>query len=100
MEPRIATYGEFWPFYLREHSKHATKQWHVYGTLAGIVVGAYLGVTCHAAYLLTGFIIGYGCSWYSHFFIEKNRPATFKYPLWSFISDFRMAFLFLTGKLK
>src|SRR5688572_19551421 len=96
---RIKTYEEFWPFYLQEHSKLNTKRFHVYGTLAGIAIGGYLAVACHAAWILLGFAIGYGCSWYSHFFIEKNRPATFKYPAWSFISDFRMMYLFLAGKL-
>ena len=49
--------------------------------------------------ILAGLIAGYGCAWIGHFFIEHNRPATFKYPLWSFAGDYHMFFLWLTGQL-
>lgn len=98
-EKRIRTYAEFWPYYLREHANQQTKVWHAIGTL--LVVAALAGALvfqCAWLLVLVPFL-GYGPAWYSHFFIEKNRPATFRYPLWSLISDFRMAYLFLLHRL-
>ena len=98
-QKRFETYAEFWPFYMQEHSKPATQALHVAGTIMGIVLAIFLIADGHAWYALLCPIVGYGFAWYSHFFIQKNRPATFQYPLWSFISDFKMAYLFLIGKL-
>ena len=101
MKPkRIETYREFWPFYLQEHSCKATKQLHILGTLLGLACAIYLGATDRWAWLPLSLVFGYGFAWYSHFFIQKNRPATFRYPLWSFISDFRMMWHYLTGRLR
>lgn len=96
---RIQTYQEFWPFYLEQHS-HITTRWlHTVGLFLGATVGA--GLLKNGIWwgIPIGIACGYSLAWISHFFIEKNRPATFTYPLWSFISDFRMAFLMLIGRL-
>ena len=96
---KLKTYAEFWPIYLKLHSKKGTQRLHVVGLLLGIgtlVTGLFLN---HWGFLILAPLLGYGFAWFSHFFIEKNRPATWAYPWWSFISDFRMAILFLTGKL-
>lgn len=97
---RIQTYQEFWPFYLKEHSKKATRNWHYVGSTIGFICLVLFFVTFQARFILLGLVAGYACAWFSHFTIEKNRPATFKYPLWSLASDWKMWFLWLTGGLK
>lgn len=97
---RIKTYAEFWPCYLREHSKPLTKRIHLAGTVVVIAVVIYAVATQCWSCLWLAPLAGYGFAWFSHIFVERNRPATFKYPLWSFISDFRMAWWMLTGRLK
>jgi len=99
MGTRIQTYREFWPFYLREHSHPWTRRVHVFGTVVAVTVAVYYIVTGHFTCLWLPLVIGYGFAWPAHILIEKNRPATFKYPAWSFISDFKMAFLYLTFQL-
>ena len=98
-EHEINSFAEFWPHYVAEHSRPATRMLHAIGTLAGTV--------CVAAFLLSGrwfllplaLVPGYGLAWVAHFFIEHNRPASFKYPLWSFLADYKMVALMLTGRM-
>ena len=96
---RIGSYGAFWPYYLREHAKPGTRQIHYVGTTLMLLAFATFIVTGNVLWLLATPIAGYGFAWVGHFFIEHNRPATFKYPLWSFISDLRMYFTWLAGRL-
>lgn len=99
MAERITTYRAFWPYYLREHSRPSTRAVHFFGTgLASVCFVAGL-VTGRIELILLALFAGYGPAWFGHFFLEKNRPATFTYPLWSLLSDFRMAFAWLTGRL-
>ncbi|MDY7230101.1 DUF962 domain-containing protein [Hyalangium rubrum] len=99
MTERIRTYAEFWPFYLREHANPATRWMHFVGTSAGVGLGIAAAVLGKASLVPAALVASYGMAWVSHFGIEKNRPASFKYPLWSFISDFRMLGLMATGQL-
>eukprot|EP00884_Botryococcus_braunii_P005187 jgi/Botrbrau1/1466/Bobra.178_3s0023.1 len=96
---RISSYQEFWPFYLHEHSKRSTRTWHFAGTGVVILISSVAALSRKPKLLLAAPVAGYGPAWFAHFFIENNRPATFKYPLWSLVSDFRMFFLWLSGKL-
>jgi hypothetical protein len=99
MSEGFKSFDEFWPYYLREHAKPVTRALHFAGTGAGLlltIVALFLG---NYWLLLVALICGYGPAWIGHYFIEKNRPATFRHPLWSLIADFRMFFFFITGRL-
>ena len=97
--PRIETYREFWPFYLRQHANPDTRLWHIVGTgTASVLLVAALASFSYELFFAS-LLVGYGPAWASHFAIEKNRPATLRYPLWSLISDYRMASAWLTGRL-
>ena len=96
---RIESYSEFWDFYVREHSKPATRWLHFTGTAFGIFLLAFC-IWSRRWYLIPlCFVVGYAFAWFAHFVVEKNKPATFKYPLWSFISDYKMMWYMLTGKM-
>lgn len=96
---RFETYGAFWPYYLREHRRSDTRLLHFIGTGLGLGIAGWAIWTGEYWYLLAALVSGYLFAWLSHFFLEKNRPATFRYPLWSFASDFRMLACWLTGRL-
>ena len=98
-ERSCRTYAEFWPHYLREHAKPSTRTVHYIGTALVIAFALALAVTGKWWWLLAMPLAGYGFAWFGHFFIERNRPATFTYPLWSLASDLRMFFLAVAGKL-
>jgi hypothetical protein len=98
-EERIQSFEEFWPFYLREHSNPLCRALHYAGTTAALGTVAAAAITLNPAWLLATPIVGYGPAWIGHFFIEKNKPASFKYPVWSFMGDFKMLACFLRGRI-
>ena len=99
IEERYKSFAEFWPFYVSEHSRPGTRVLHLIGTFTGVALVIYLIVTGRWWLFLLGLVPGYGCAWLAHFLIEKNRPATFKYPVWSLMGDYKMIGLMLTGRI-
>ncbi|HZS41525.1 MAG TPA: DUF962 domain-containing protein [Polyangia bacterium] len=98
MEKRYASFREFWPFYVREHSHPVNRALHFVGTT--LVIGCAVGAAAGHVYLIPAMpVIGYGFAWVGHFLVEKNRPATFKYPLYSLAADFVMWSKIATGKM-
>ena len=96
---RYRTFGDFWPYYLGEHAHGATRVFHFVGTTVGAALFVFALVTQRWVLLPAALVASYGLAWLSHFTIEKNRPATFTYPVWSFMGDWKMLFLALTGRL-
>jgi hypothetical protein len=97
---RMKTLAEFYPYYLQEHRKGSTRLLHFIGTtgfLAAVIGAIFWG---NGRILAGGIVCAYAFAWIGHFFFEKNRPATFKYPLLSLISDFKLYFEIWTGRQK
>lgn len=99
MARELQTFEDFWPYYLREHSRPRTRALHYLGTTLVVAIALYAVLSGKWTWLLLLPIAGYGFAWLAHFAVEKNRPATFTYPLWSLAADFRMWWLWLTGRL-
>jgi len=99
MSQSFNSFEEFWPFYVCEHRNPKTRLFHFLGTAAIIpLFGLTLFYRPRIGFLIP--VCAYGLAWVSHFFIEKNRPATFSYPLWSIIGDFKMFWLMCIGKME
>lgn len=98
-EKQPSSFSEFWPYYLAEHSRPATRAVHLLATLTwlSLLAAALLTRTWWLLALIP--VAAYGLAWFSHFFIERNRPATFKYPLFSLLADHRMAYYMVTGQI-
>ncbi len=97
---RYASFEAFYPFYLHQHSNRTCQRIHVVGT--SLVAGAFIAflMTLNPWWLLAMPVVGYGFAWVGHYVFEKNRPATFQYPLWSLMGDWRMWFETLVGRRK
>jgi len=96
---QFRSFDEFWPFYLGEHREPGCRVLHYLGTIAANLLLLYFIWQQLWGWIPVALVVGYGPAWIGHFFIEKNRPATFQHPWWSFIGDYKMLYLALTGKL-
>jgi hypothetical protein len=99
-EARIASFREFWPYYVREHKLPITRGLHFVGSTLVLAIVAAAVVTGRPWLLWATPVIGYGFAWVGHFGFEKNRPATFKYPLYSFLGDWVMYGKILSGTMR
>ncbi len=95
---KIRSFREFWPYYVRQHSRPRTRLLHAAGSVLAVVLfGAAFALNL---WLLVGVpIVGYAFAWYAHFFVEHNKPATFNHPLYSLFADYRMLFLMMAGRM-
>lgn len=100
MTDRKSSYAEFWPFYLQEHSAPMTRYFHYIGSTLALVALVWALATQTWWALVAVPVSGYFFAWVSHAFVERNKPATFTHPWWSLISDYRMFFLAMTGRLR
>lgn len=97
---RFASFHEFYPFYLSEHSDRICRRLHFAGSTLVLVVVATAIATGNAAWLWLAPVAGYGFAWVGHFVFEKNRPATFRHPLYSLAGDWVMYWDILRGKVR
>ena len=93
------TFAEFYPYYLGEHSNPTCRRLHFVGSTLVLVCLAMLVATGQPQYILYALLCGYGFAWVGHFVFEKNRPATFKRPLYSLMGDWVMYRDIWAGKI-
>lgn len=92
-------FADFYPYYLAEHSNQTCRKLHFLGTSGVIALLILFFFTGNPIILWMLPVIGYGFAWIGHFVFEKNRPATFKHPLYSLMGDFRMFWDILVGRV-
>jgi len=95
----FTNFSEFYPYYLTEHSNRSCRRMHFIGSSLVIVVLAVALLTGQLGWLWLMPVAGYGCAWVGHYVFEKNRPATFKHPLYSLLGDWVMYGQMLRGKV-
>jgi hypothetical protein len=100
MNRRFASFREFYPFYLGEHSNRTSRRLHFIGSCGVLAMLAAALATGNAWWLPGALFCGYGFAWVGHFFFERNRPATFKHPFYSFAGDWVMFKDILFGKVR
>ena len=100
MKKEFNSFEEFYPYYIDEHKNKYNKLLHFIGTWCFIFFIIALLITGEPLYFLYAFLSGYACAWTGHFFIEKNNPATFYFPVYSLFGDWKMFAEILQGKHK
>ena len=95
----FSSFAEFYPYYLAEHANPTCRQLHFIGSWLVLGVVAVAIALGNAWLLLLVPVVGYGFAWVGHFFFEKNRPATFRYPFYSLAGDWVMFWHILTGRV-
>ncbi|WVM88210.1 Mpo1-like protein [Halopseudomonas pachastrellae] len=98
--PSFSTFAEFYPYYLSEHQDDACRHLHYAGTSLVILLLLYVLFSQNWLWLLAVPLAGYGFAWVGHFFFEHNKPATFRYPLYSLMGDWVMLRDAMTGRIR
>ena len=98
-EQRFRTFGDFYPFYLSEHANRTSRRLHFAGTSIAVLLLAAALLTQAWSLVVLALVQGYAFAWAGHFVFEHNRPATFKYPGYRFMGDWRMWWQILTGRI-
>ncbi len=93
------SFSAFWPYYLQEHARPKTRALHYAGTSLVVLLALGAAATGNWWLLVALPVAGYGFAWLGHAAVERNRPATFTYPAWSLLADFKMWWLWLTGRI-
>ena len=96
---KYASFSDFYPFYLSEHSKPTTRRLHFAGSSLSLACLVLLVLSGDPWWFVGGLLVGYGFAWFAHFAVEKNRPATFRQPVYSFMGDWKMFWQILTGQI-
>lgn len=96
---RIQSFEEFWPYYVGEHRSPVCRGLHYLGTSLALITAGLAAATATPWLVAVALVLGYGPAWVGHFFVEHNRPATFQYPAWSLLSDFKMLGLAVRGTM-
>jgi hypothetical protein len=99
-DARYRSFAEFYPYYLSEHRHPVCRALHYVGSLLGLGILVYAIASGRYLLLPAGLVCGYLFAWIGHFFFEHNRPATFQYPLWSFLGDWVMLKDFFSGRFR
>lgn len=94
------SFSDFYPFYLTEHSTISCRRLHFLGSVCVVVTLAMFVLSLDIRFLIAAPFLGYGFAWVGHFVFEKNKPATFKYPLYSLMGDWRMFNEIISGRMK
>ena len=99
-DDRIQSFAEFWPFYVREHAEKRNRLLHFAGTSLAFACLACGVARFSLLWIVMAPLVGYGFAWIGHFVLQKNRPATFTYPVWSFMGDMKLWLFTLLGKMQ
>lgn len=99
-EKKFESFSEFYPYYLSEHEDKINRRLHFSGCLLVIFIVIYSVMSSNLILLILVPLAGYGTAWAGHFFFEKNKPATFTYPLYSLMGDWVMFFDIIRGKIR
>lgn len=97
---RFASFRDFYPYYLAEHTHPVSRRLHFAGSGGVLALLAVALATRDARWLIGAPLCGYGFAWIGHFVFERNRPATFRHPLYSLMGDWVMFKDILVGRVR
>jgi len=93
------SFADFYPYYLNEHANRISRRLHVTGTSCVVLLCVFAAITKSWSLLWLLPLIGYSFAWVGHYVFEKNRPATFRHPVYSLMGDFKLWWQVITRQL-